>query len=90
MRTRSMFELLVFIGLTALAARLLLGCTPQERVLQSPENALAVIQYERLLDGCKDKARKAHDYAVFEKCADEVDAMLCTVNTIFCNDGGTR
>lgn len=71
-----------------LLARFFLGCVPAERVAYNAENVAAVVQYERLLDECKEKARRAKDYVVFEKCADDVDRMLCTVNAAFCNDGG--
>lgn len=66
------------------------GCVPKERIIQSAENAAAIAQYTALLDTCKEKARAAKDYAVFERCADDVDRMLCTASPLYCPDGGAR
>ncbi len=83
-----MLEFVVLAAALGLAARLVFGCVPHDRVIQGVENGAAVAQYVGLLLPCKEKARAAHDYQVFEQCADRVDSMLCTINVAFCNDGG--
>ena len=60
----------------------------RDRVIQGVENAAAVAQYERLLDECKEKGKDAGSYAVYERCADKVDAVLCTHNRVLCHDAG--
>lgn len=63
------------------------GCKPAE-VPKNVENGAAVVQYERLLDGCRVQGRAAKSYDVYERCADEVDRRLCLSTGVRCLGGG--
>lgn len=63
-------------------------CTGCQQVVPNLENAAAVAQYKVLLADCRRKGKEADSLAVYVKCADEVDAMLCRESAIRCPDGG--
>ncbi len=67
-----------------------LGCVPREptTIIQSIENAAAVAQYKGLLDDCRARGKAAKSYAVYEACADAVDAELCRARGSQC--GGVK
>jgi hypothetical protein len=79
----------LYVSATAhILAASCVGCVPKERIIQGVENSDAVRQYSKLLEPCKARARAAKDIAEFDKCSDNIDAMLCMSNAAFCNDGG--
>jgi hypothetical protein len=63
------------------------GCHPPAPGTEV-ENAAAVAQYKALLVDCRARGKAARDYAVYEACADAVDAMLCAQRSLRCTDGG--
>jgi hypothetical protein len=63
------------------------GCLPGA-VADNVENAAAVAQYKALLIDCREQGKAAKSYAVYERCADEVDRMLCRQSSVRCADGG--
>ncbi len=64
------------------------GCRPPEPVIVSSiENAAAVAQYKALTDDCVKKGKAAKDFAVYEACADAVDAELCRTKSMRCPGG---
>ncbi len=80
------------VGMLVLAVILavlfhLIGCIPPA-VTENVENAAAVAQYKVLLADCRERGKEAKSYAVYERCADEVDRMLCAQSAIRCLDGG--
>jgi hypothetical protein len=82
--------LLLFPSLFALGWVVGLGCVhpPAVQVVESVENAAAVAQYKLLLDACRAKGRDAGALAVYEACADEVDAEMCRTKAQRC--GGAK
>lgn len=79
-------KIVPILAVGAIVSSLFMGCssTPAKNV----ENSAAVAQYELLLAKCRAKGKAAKDYAVYETCADEVDAELCRTNGLLCKDGG--
>ncbi len=45
--------------------------------------------YKALLSSCRAKGKAAKSYAVYETCADQVDAELCRTRSLRC-DGGAK
>jgi hypothetical protein len=80
-----------FFSLAVMAVALCLtltyctGCVPEA---VSVENAAAVAQYKLLLVDCRKQGKEAGSYAVYERCADEVDRTLCRESSLRCKDGG--
>lgn len=61
---------------------------PSPEAQTAVENAAAVAQYKLLLADCRAKGRAARSLAVYETCADELDADLCRRRALRCTDGG--
>jgi len=79
----------MMVRLCILAA--LAGCaSPQEQqvITETVENGAAVAQYKLLLADCRKKGREADSYAVYEACANGIDADLCRRKSLRCNDAG--
>ncbi len=79
------------IGLAILSVRLVVACKPTPPSLPlAIENAAAVEQYEALLEKCRLKGKAEKSYAVYETCADTVDAELCKSYRLRCPFGRMR
>ncbi len=67
------------------------GCSPslpvEPAIVERIENAAAVAQYTALLEDCRAKGKAAKSYAVYETCADLVDAELCRTRSVRCAGG---
>ncbi len=63
--------LVAVVGLVYLVS----GCDPADQA--RVENAAAVAQYDLALVECKEKARAAKDFAVYEACERAVTRKLC-------------
>lgn len=65
------------------------GCAPPvaQVFTETVENAEAVAQYKGLMADCRARGREAGSYAVYEVCADAIDADLCRRKSLRC-DGG--
>ena len=87
---RSFRGLLLLPCLFTLGWAVGLGCIQPApvTVVESVENAAAVAQYKLLLQACRAKGKDAGSYAVYETCADEVDAELCRTRALRC--GGAK
>lgn len=98
MSTESVKEFVAFsLGLAFIATMVFWtcsGCLPQP-VAANLENAAAVAQYKVLLQPCRERARMAREagadpldaYAIYEACADQVDAELCRTSSVRCEGG---
>lgn len=81
-------KLLVFVVcLFAMGVATGLGCAKPPPTTAF-ENAAAVAQYKALLVACREKGKAAKSYAVYEACADQVDADLCRTSSLRC--GGAK
>lgn len=80
---------LAFVGCMA-ALHFCAGCTPPEQqvITENVENAAAVAQYKALLAECRERGRAARSMAVYDACADQLDAELCRTSALRCTDGG--
>lgn len=79
-----MIKLTVFIAFLACCGPSL---PAEPAIVTAVENAAAVEQYKRLLDDCRAKGKAANSYAVYETCADAVDAELCRTRSVRCAGG---
>jgi len=82
--------LLALVGWLTIVGFWLDGChdqPPPETITETTENAAAVAQYKLLLSDCRKKAVDAGNIAVFDKCADELDAELCRTRALRCLGG---
>ena len=70
--------LLFIAAIGFLGTQCIVGCTPPpEQTMKRIDNAAAVAQYDAALVDCKEKAKAAHDFAVFEACEARVSTRLC-------------
>lgn len=71
-------------------ALVLVACahtTPETQIIhETVENAAAVAQYKLALTKCREKGKAAGSYAVYEACADAVDADLCHNSALRCEE----
>lgn len=69
----------------------LAGCASrqdQQVITETVENGAAVAQYKLLLADCRKKGREAGSFAVYEVCANDIDADLCRRKSLRCTDAG--
>ncbi len=87
MKSAAAFAFGLFVAGIALG----FGCGPklpaEPAVVSTIENAAAVAQYTALLEDCRKQGKAAKSYAVYETCADAVDAELCRVRSTRCAGG---
>lgn len=82
-----LFSLALMAVALCLALTYCTGCIPPA-VVENAENVAAVAQYKLLLVDCKKQGKEAGSYAVYERCAEEVDRKLCRESALRCGDGG--
>jgi hypothetical protein len=86
------------VGMLCLLAGVVLiaaycGCvdpkTPDPGIIETASNAAVLAEYKLAVRECRKKAVAAKDIAVFDTCADDVDARFCASYGYAC-DGGAR
>jgi len=83
-------KIVPILAVGAIVSSLFMGCSDKLPPAANVENAAAVAQYELLLADCRAKGKTAQNYAVYETCADAVDAELCRAHGLLCKDGGAK